>query len=105
MAGQVLFKSFIDLTQAYDRVDRTTLWKILRLYGLPEKLVVLIAALHEGTMARVCIDGELSEPFLLKRGLKQGSLLSPYLFNIFFGVIINAARKTYSDVRGAGVYV
>jgi hypothetical protein len=85
-----LFKCFIDLTKAYDKVDRATLWKILELLGIPPRILKVIINLHDGSMARVKIDGVKSEPFELRRGLKQGSVFAPLLFNIFFGAIINA---------------
>jgi hypothetical protein len=88
--GSPLFKCFIDLTKAYDKVDRTTLWKILERLGVPPKILKVIVNLHEGSMARVQVEGVLSEAFQLNVGLKQGSVFAPLLFNIFLGAIINA---------------
>jgi hypothetical protein len=88
-----LYKCFIDLTKAYDKVDRDTLWSILSRLGVPPKLLRVIVNLHVGAMATVKMDGEISEEFELKRGLKQGSVFAPLLFNVFFGAIINAFRK------------
>jgi hypothetical protein len=88
-----LYKCFVDLTKAYDKVDRETLWKVLALRGIPPKMVQLIRALHIGAQARVKVSGNLSSPFQLERGLKQGSVFAPLLFNIFFGAIIEATRK------------
>jgi hypothetical protein len=96
--GLKLFKCFIDLTKAYDRVDRDTLWSILERYGVPPKLLNLIKNLHVGARAKVRIksasgDDIFSEVFELLRGLKQGSVFAPLLFNIFFGAIIKAFRS------------
>jgi hypothetical protein len=86
--GLKLFKCFIDLTKAYDRVDRNTLWLVLEKYGVPPKLLKIIQNLHVGAMARVKLgDGVFSDWFELLRGLKQGSVFAPLLFNIFFGAI------------------
>jgi hypothetical protein len=52
-----LFKCYIDLTKAYDRVNKETVWEILRRLGTPPKLVNLIASLHNGAMATVKTDG------------------------------------------------
>jgi hypothetical protein len=50
----------------------------------------------------VRVDGAISEEFALNNGLKQGSVLSPILFNVFFGAIIDAFEK---EVQGKGVDV
>jgi hypothetical protein len=89
---QPLYKCFVDLTKAYDKVDRNTLWEVLKRRGIPPKLIQLIKSIHYycGAQAKVRVDGELSEAFNLDRGLKQGSVLAPLLFNIFFGAIMDA---------------
>ena len=71
-----LVRGYIDLTKAYDKVNREVLWKILRRYGLPEMLIKIIIGFHEGSTARLQINGELSPTRIpLNRGLKQGSVL------------------------------
>jgi hypothetical protein len=90
------------LTKAYDKVNRDILWEILLKLGVPQNIVNLIKALHEGAQASVRVDGNVSDPFGLNNGLKQGSILSPILFNIFFGTIINAFEK---EVEGKGINV
>ena len=97
-----LYKCFVDLTKAYDKVSRDILWDILLKLGVPENVVNLIKALHEGAEAFVRVDGKISDPFGLNNGLKQGSILSPILFNIFFGTIIHAFEK---EVEGKGIMV
>ena len=62
----------IDLTKAYDKViNREILWKMLRLFGIPEELVKIIISFHEGAIARLRLDGTLSEKqdIPLQRGL------------------------------------
>ena len=92
-----LFKCYIDLTKAYDKVDRSILWKVLRRYGVPEVLISVIKNFHDGARARVRVDGILSEVFELNTGVKQGSVLSPTLFNIFLGAIVHAARREFKE--------
>jgi hypothetical protein len=94
-----MYKCFIDLTKAYDKVDRQTLWRILQRLGVPPNLLRVIVNLHEGSMARVKVDGEKSEAFELRRGLKQGSVFAPLLFNIFFGTIIKAFHAECQKVQ------
>ena len=79
-----LYMCFIDLQKAYDSVDRELLWIVLARFGVPEMLTV-IHQFHEGMRARVRTDdGEHSEWFDVTQGLRQGCVLSPLLFNIFF---------------------
>lgn len=75
-----LYINFIDFEKAFDSVDRESLWKLLRQYGVPQKLTNLIKEMYDGTTARVIHAGELSEPFEIKTGVRQGCLLSPFLF-------------------------
>jgi len=93
---QNLISVYIDLTKAYDKVDRGLLWIILERIGVPANLVSMIRQFHEGAMARVKMQSELSAEFLLNFGLKQGSVFSPLLFNIFFGVIVTAMKKRFA---------
>lgn len=75
---------FIDLTKAFDSVSCTGLWLILRKIRCPEKFINLVRSLHDGMFGQVLDDGELSEPFGISNGTKQGCVLAPLLFNIFF---------------------
>ena len=92
------FRCFIDLTKAYDKVNRAILWTLLKRLGVPDRMLALIIDIHEGAMASVRFDGELLEPFLLKSGLKQGSVFAPLLFNIFFGAIIFEIDRRLGDI-------
>ena len=75
-----LYVNFIDYTKAFDSIDRECLWKILAHYGIPEKLIRLIRKLYENSGGQVLIKGRLSIFFEILTGVKQGCLLSPFLF-------------------------
>ena len=90
----MLVRGYINLTKAYDKVNRAVLWKMLRLFRVPEELVVVITAFHEAAQAVLQLNGELSQtPIPLNRGLQQGSVLSSILFKIFFGVLTSELEK------------
>ena len=73
---------FIDLQKAYDSVDRELLWVVLARFGVPE-MITVIRQFHEGIRARVRTDdGDHSEWFDVTQGLREGCVLSPFLFNI-----------------------
>ena len=75
-----LYVNFVDYEKAFDSVDRESLWKILRHYGVPEKITTIIRKIYHGTSGRVIHSGELTEPFEIKTGVRQGCMLSPFLF-------------------------
>ena len=64
-------------------------------------MVRVIQAFHDGAQATVNrdVEGQRGVSFITTNGLKQGSVLSPMLFNIFFGAIIQAARKEFRADR------
>ena len=75
-----LIINFIDYETAFDSIDRATLWKIMRHYGIPQKLVTLVEKMYDGTTCRILNEGQLTDSFEIKTGVKQGCLLSPFLF-------------------------
>ena len=64
---QDLYAVFVDLSKAFDTVDRGLLWRVLEKFGCPPKFVGVIKAFHQGMTASVSAAGELSDPlaFLL----------------------------------------
>ncbi|CAF1404783.1 unnamed protein product [Didymodactylos carnosus] len=92
-----LFIYLIDITKAYDSVNRELLWKVCLKYGMSEKIVTLLEILYRNSRTKVRIEGELSDSFLIETGVLQAGIPSPILFNILFDFII---RKI---VEGAGV--
>ena len=74
------------------------MWELLRRLGVPDRLVDLITAIHDGSTASVRYCGELLESFILNSGLKQGSVFAPFLFNVFFGAIILEIIKRLGHV-------
>lgn len=76
-----LYITFIDFKKAYDSVHRPSLLKILRNFGLHPKLIRLIELTLTNTNSKIKFRGEMSEPFQVKTGLRQGDGLSPLLFN------------------------
>jgi len=82
---------FIDLRKAYDTVNRPALWGVLQHIGISGKLQRLICDLHTGTRSSIRAYGEVSEPFEVNRGVRQGCILAPALFNIFLDHVLRIA--------------
>ena len=98
---QPLFLAFVDLTKAFDLVSRSGLFQILQKIGCPPKLLAIIAAFHEDMQSTVCFDGATSDAFPVRSGVKQGCVLAPTLFGIFFSMLLQYAFADSSD----GVYI
>jgi len=92
---------FVDLTKAFDTVNRSALWKILRKIGCPSGFVDIIRSFHDGMRDCVIEEGEKSLEFDLLNGTKQGCMLAPMLFSIFFAMMLLVAFKDYN--MGDGV--
>ena len=73
--------------QCLDTVSRSGLYNILKLLGCPETLLSILVAFHENMKARVQFDGSMSKTFPICRGVKQGCVLAPTLFGIFFSAL------------------
>jgi hypothetical protein len=95
-----LFLCFIDITKAYDSVNRELLWRVCPNYGISEKLVNLLKMLYKNSKAKVRIDGELSTSFLIETRVLEGGIPSPILFNMLFDFII---RKVIDEAGVSGV--
>ena len=74
-----LYIAFIDLTKAFDLVSREGLFKALCKIGCPPRLHSLIESLHSNMKGTVQFNGNLSKPFNMCSGVKQGCVLTPTL--------------------------
>ena len=88
-----LYLAFIDLTKAFDLVSRDGLSKMLPLIGCPPKLLIILRFFPSGMMTTVQFDGNMSAEFGVRRGVKQGCILTPTLFGIFFALLLKHAFK------------
>ena len=88
-----LYVTFIDLTKAFDTVNREALWDILAKLGCPRKFVNLIRLFHNNMSGLVLSGGETSETFNIANGVKQGCVLAPVLFNLFFACVLDHAGR------------
>ncbi len=69
--------------RAYDRVERKGLWDTMRVYGVGGQLFEGIKFFYENASAAMQVNGELSESFNVEVGVRQGCVMSPWLFNIY----------------------
>nr|KAG5707958.1 hypothetical protein BaRGS_025096 [Batillaria attramentaria] len=88
-----------DCEKAFDSVDREALWKLLRHYGVPGKIISLIRCTYQDMSCGIAHAGQLSESFEVKTGVRQGCLLSPFLFLL----VIDWIMKTTTAGRKNGI--
>ena len=96
-----LYIAFIDLTKAFDLVSRDGLFKALRKISCPPRLHSLIVSFHSNMKGTVQFNGNLSKPFDMHSGVKQGCVLAPTLFGIFFALLLRHAFGTAQE----GIYL
>ena len=80
-----IYFCFIDLAKTFDCVDHHKLWKILKEVGMgiPNHLTCLLRNLYAGQEAIVRTGHETTDWFQIGKGVHQGCLLSPCLFNLY----------------------
>lgn len=66
-------------------------------FGIPEKLVNLVKITVEGSQCKVKVNGQISSPFLVNTGVRQGDGTSPLLFNI---ALEEALKKVKASTTG-----
>ena len=95
--GQPLYAAFVDLTKAFDLVSRSGLAQVLERVGCPPVLLSLIMSFHSDMKGTISFNGKDSEPFPIRSGVKQGCVLAPVLFGIYFSVVLNYAFRNSTD--------
>ena len=73
---------FIDYTKDFDCVDHNKLWKILKEMGIPDHLTCLLRNPYAGQEVTVGTGHGTTEWFQMGKGVRQGCILSPCLFNL-----------------------
>ena len=96
-----LFAVFIDLRKACDIVNRAALWAPLAKLECPRKFVQIILLFHDDMTGEVLYDSAISAAFDITNGVKQGCVLAPVLYGLFFICVFNYALKYLNQ----GVYL
>ena len=82
---------FTDYAKAFDCVDHSKLWKILKETGIPDHLTCLLRNLYAGQEAIVRTGHGTTDWFQIGKGVRQGCILSPCLFNLYAEYIMRNA--------------
>ena len=87
-----IYFCFTDNAKAFDYVDRNKLWKILKEIGIPDHLTCFLRNLYVGQEATVRTGHGTMDWFQIRKGVHQGCILSPCLFNLYAEYIMQNAR-------------
>ena len=82
---------FINYVKAFDCMDHNKLWKILKEMGIPDHLTCLLRYLYAGQEATVRTGHGTTDWFQIGKGVRQGCILSPCLFNLYAEYIVRNA--------------
>ena len=108
-----IYFCFIDYTKAFDCMDHNKLQKILKEMGIPDHLTCILKNLYAGQEAIVRTGHGTTDWFQIRKGVRQGCILSPCLFNLYAECImrnigldeaqagIKIARKNINNLRYA----
>ena len=86
-----IYFCFLDYIKAFDCMDHNKLWKILKEMGIPDHLTCLLRNLYAGQEATVRTGHGKIDWFQIKKGVHQGCILSPCLFNLYAEYIMRNA--------------
>ena len=100
--SKIIYLCFINYTKALDCVDHDRLWKVLREMRIPGHLTCLLRNLYAGQEATVRTLYGTVDWFKIEKGVQEGCLLSPCLFNLYAEHIM---RKAGMDELQAGVKI
>ena len=93
---------FIAYAKTFDCVDHNKLWKILKEMGIPDHLICLMRNLYSGQEATVRTGHETTDWFQIGKGVCQGCILLPCLFNLYAEYIM---RNAGLDEAQAGIKI
>ena len=88
---KIIYFCFIDYAKVFDCVDHNKLWKILQEMWIPDHLTCLLRNLYAGQKATVRTGHGPTDWFKIGKGVRQGCILSPCLFNLYTEYIMRNA--------------
>lgn len=89
----------LDQAKAFGRVEHQYLLGVLRCYGFPTDFVARLQLMYTGVSALLLVNGQLSAPFVVSRGIRQGCCLSPLLFVLCIDPLLRRVMECPS-IRG-----
>jgi Reverse transcriptase (RNA-dependent DNA polymerase) len=98
--GSTVYCTMLDASKAFDRVNYCKLVRLLIINKLPPIIIRLLLQMYLFNFAQVAWNGTLSTKFRVSNGVRQGAILSPVLFCIYFDVLLGKLSS-----NGDGCYI
>ena len=86
----------VDLEKAHDNVNSKLMWSVLGKYGIRGKLARAVRLMYVNCEACVKVLGSKSDCFKVEQGVREGCVVSPWLFNVYMDHIVKEAKKGFS---------
>eukprot|EP00005_Dracoamoeba_jomungandri_P011433 CAMPEP_0174276412 /NCGR_PEP_ID=MMETSP0439-20130205/60368_1 /TAXON_ID=0 /ORGANISM="Stereomyxa ramosa, Strain Chinc5" /LENGTH=1075 /DNA_ID=CAMNT_0015368631 /DNA_START=40 /DNA_END=3267 /DNA_ORIENTATION=- len=99
-----LYCALLDVYKAFDTVDHAILWEKCEKAGIEKVIIGFLEEFYFETVSMVVINGVFSREYEVKRGVKQGAVLSPVLFNIYVNEVLEVLRQ-YNKCKVFDVWV
>ena len=97
--------AYLDISKAYDSVNREILWSRMSRMGFDGVFLQSLKALYTGDCVQSTVNGVTTSPVYLRRGLRQGCSLSPILFALYIALIGVSASMMEQGVVIGGMVV
>jgi hypothetical protein len=98
---QPLYAAYVDLKAAFDSIVREALYKLLKIAGIPDKLILLFRGLYTDTISCVRCEGDTSGWFRIRSGVRQGCILAPDMFDVAMDRVVG--RTVARAMPGADI--
>ena len=102
-----IYVCFIDCAKAFDPVDHNKLWKVLKETGIPDHLTCFLRNLYRCQEATVRTGHGTTEYFQIGKGVHQGYIVSPCIFNFYAEYIMRkfGLEESQAGIKTAGINI
>ena len=91
--GSTVYTASLDISKAFDMITHYQLFDSLIKAGIPGWIIDILVNWYSKLTVKVIWNGNLSHSFIVQSGVRQGSCLSPSLFNVFIDICTCELRK------------
>ena len=100
-----MYLCFLDASKAFDRVNHHILFEKLQKRGVPSYLVRILAFWYTNQKMAVRWGSIISDCFHVSNGVRQGGILSPYLFNLYMDDLSTKLKRHYAGCKIANMII